>query len=102
MSIVSRLKLQIQIMQKEILSLRKILNDNNIKIEQHILENDEQYLRTIKSRQSVIRRVCIKCRRNLTLGKFSIIERRKGAYNSVCCSCVKNEIFEKKDTYTII
>lgn len=68
--------------------LRDILDKHNINVPHDLLKN---YMRTIKSRESIVRRVCIECRQNLTLGKFSNIDRRKDATNSVCCNCVKKE-----------
>ena len=45
-------------------------------------------LRTQPSQLSFMRRVCIKCIKNLSLRYFSNIE-RKGAYKSICCNCIK-------------
>ena len=79
---------EIYLLKEEIKMLRDILDKHNINVPHNLLKN---YMRTIKSRDSFVRRVCIECRRNLTLGKFSNIERRKDATNSVCCNCVKRE-----------
>ena len=80
--------MEIYLLKEEIKMLRDILDKHNINVPHNLLEN---YMRTIKSRESFVRRVCIECRQNLTLGKFSNIERRKDATNSVCCNCVKKE-----------
>ena len=80
---------EIYILREENRMLRELLNKNNINIPHNLLKN---YMRTIKSRESFTRRVCIECRQNLTLGKFSNIDRRKDATNSVCCNCVKKEV----------
>ena len=80
---------QIYTLKEEIKMLRDILDKHNINIPQNLLEN---YMRTFKSRESFVRRVCIECRQNLTLGKFSNIEGRKDATNSVCCNCVRKEV----------
>ena len=79
---------EIYLLKEEIKMLRDILDKRNINVPQNLLEN---YMRTIKSRESFIRRVCIECRQNLTLGKFSNIERRKDATESICCNCIKKE-----------
>jgi hypothetical protein len=79
---------EIYLLKEEIKMLRDILDKHNIIIPQNLLEN---YMRTIKSRESIKRRVCIECRQNLTLGKFSNIERRKDATESICCNCIKKE-----------
>ena len=79
---------EIYLLKEEIKMLRDILDKHNIIIPQNLLEN---YMRTIKSRESFVRRVCIECRQNLTLGKFSNIERRKDATESICCNCIKKE-----------
>lgn len=79
---------QIYTLKEEIKMLRDILDKHNINVPHNLLKN---YMRTIKSRDSFVRRVCIECRQNLTLGKFSNIERRKDATNSVCCNCVRKE-----------
>ena len=79
---------QIYELKEENRMLRDILDKRNINVPQNLLEN---YMRTIKSRESFIRRVCIECRQNLTLGKFSNIERRKDATESICCNCIKKE-----------
>ena len=80
--------MEIYLLKEEIKMLRDILDKHNINVPHNLLEN---YMRTIKSRESFVRRVCIECRQNLTLGKFSNIERRKDATNSVCCNCVRKE-----------
>ena len=80
---------EIYLLKEENRILRDILDKHNITIPHNLLEN---YMRTIKSRESFTRRVCIECRQNLTLGKFSKIDRRKDATDSVCCNCVKNKI----------
>ena len=77
---------QIYTLKEENRMLRDILDKHNINVPNNLLEN---YVRTIKSRESVVRRVCIECRQNLTLGKFSNIDRRKDVTKSVCCNCVK-------------
>ena len=79
---------EIYLLKEEIKMLRDILDKHNINVPHNLLKN---YMRTIKSRDSFVRRVCIECRQNLTLGKFSNIERRKDATNSVCCNCVRKE-----------
>jgi len=79
---------QIYELKEENRMLRDILDKHDIIIPQNLLEN---YMRTIKSRESFVRRVCIECRQNLTLGKFSNIERRKDATESICCNCIKKE-----------
>ena len=79
---------QIYELKEENRMLRDILDKHNINVPHNLLKN---YMRTIKSRESFVRRVCIECRQNLTLGKFSNIERRKDATNSVCCNCVRKE-----------
>ena len=79
---------EIYLLKEEIKMLRDILDKHNINVPHNLLKN---YMRTIKSRDSFVRRVCIECRQNLTLGKFSNIERRKDATKSVCCNCVKKE-----------
>lgn len=81
--------MEIYLLKEEIKMLRDILDKHNINVPHNLLEN---YMRTIKSRESFVRRVCIECRQNLTLGKFSNIERRKDATNSVCCNCIKKEV----------
>lgn len=80
---------EIYILKEENRMLRKILDKHNINIPQNLLEN---YMRTVKSSESIIRRVCIECRQILTLGKFSNIDRRKYVTKSVCCNCVKNNM----------
>ena len=88
------LKIQIFKMSEEIKRLQNILIKNNINFDSNEdlqIEYEEYYARTIKSRQSSLRRVCIKCRQNLTLGKFSIIERKKGPHKSICCLCIKKK-----------
>lgn len=79
---------EISLLKEENRMLRDILDKHDINVPQNLLEN---YMRTIKSRESFVRRVCIECRQNLTLDKFSNIERRKDATESVCCNCVKKE-----------
>ena len=79
---------QIYELKEENRMLRDILDKHNINVPHNLLKN---YMRTITSRESFVRRVCIECRQNLTLGKFSNIERRKDATNSVCCNCVRKE-----------
>lgn len=79
---------EIYLLKEEIKMLRDILDKHNINVPHNLLKN---YMRTIKSRDSFVRRVCIECRQNLTLGKFSNIERRKDATNSICCNCVRKE-----------
>ena len=79
---------EISLLKEENKMLRDILDKHNINVPHNLLEN---YIRTIKSCESCVRRVCIECRQNLTLGKFSNIERRKDTTNSVCCNCVKKE-----------
>lgn len=86
---------QIHILKEEIKILRDILDKHNINIPHNLVE---KYMRTIKSRDSFIRRVCIKCRQNLTLGKFSNIDRRKEATESVCCNCVKKNMDHSNST----
>jgi len=88
MSVYNISKMEIYLLKEEIKMLRDILDKHNINVPHNLLEN---YMRTIKSRESFVRRVCIECRQNLTLGKFSNIERRKDATNSVCCNCVRKE-----------
>lgn len=82
------LGIKIYLLKEEVKILRELLNKNNIDIPSNFQEN---YNRTIRSIGSIIRRVCRKCRKNLTLGYFSNIERRKDATNSICCNCVKKE-----------
>jgi hypothetical protein len=82
------LGIKIYLLKEEVKILRELLNKNNIEIPSNFQEN---YNRTIRSIGSIIRRVCRKCRKNLTLGYFSNIERRKDATNSICCNCVKKE-----------
>ena len=89
MSVYNISKMEIYLLKEEIKMLRDILDKHNINVPHNLLEN---YMRTIKSRESFVRRVCIECRQNLTLGKFSNIERRKDATNSVCCNCIKKEV----------
>ena len=83
---------EMQMMQDEIRRLYSILNENNIEIESDMSNSYNNYLRTTKSRPSVIRRICINCRKNLTLGNFSTIDRKKRPNKSVCCNCIKNNI----------
>jgi hypothetical protein len=84
-------------LKKEILRLQEILKKNNIDF-QNKCHNDKNiakyYPRSFKSRQSLLRRVCIKCRQNLSLGKFSNIDRRKNAHESICYNCIKYIIFQ--------
>lgn len=80
--------MEIFLLKEENRILRNILYKHNINVPHNLLEN---YMRTIKSRESFTRRVCIECRQNLTLGKFSNIDRRKDATKSVCCNCVKKK-----------
>ena len=82
------LGIKIYLLKEEVKILRELLNKNNIEIPSNFQEN---YNNTIRSIGSIIRRVCRKCRKNLTLGYFSNIERRKDATNSICCNCVKKE-----------
>jgi hypothetical protein len=82
------LRIKIYLLKEDVKILRELLNKNNIEIPYNFQEN---YNRTIRSIGSIIRRVCRKCRKNLTLGYFSNIERRKDATNSICCNCVKKE-----------
>ena len=82
------LGIKIYLLKEEVKIFRELLNKNNIEIPSNFQEN---YNRTIRSIGSIIRRVCRKCRKNLTLGYFSNIERRKDATNSICCNCVKKE-----------
>ena len=82
------LKIKMYLLKEKVKILRELLNKNNIEIPSNFQEN---YNRTIRSTGSIIRRVCRKCRKNLTLGYFSNIERRKDATNSICCNCVKKE-----------
>ena len=82
-------QIEIEIMQDEIRRLYSILNKNNINIENSISKSYTTFLRTIKSTPSLMRRTCIQCRKNLTLGHFSDIDRRKRAHESVCCNCIK-------------
>ena len=84
-------QIKIEIMQDEIRRLYSILNKNNINIENSISKSYTTYLRTIKSSPSVMRRNCIRCRKNLTLGNFSIIDRKKRPHESVCCNCILNQ-----------
>ena len=89
MSVYDISRKEIYLLKEENRILRDILYKHNINVPHNLLKN---YMRTIKSRDSFVRRVCIECRQNLTLGKFSNIDRRKDATNSVCCNCVKNKI----------
>ena len=84
-------QIKLQLMQDEIHRLYSILNEHNIKIENDISNSYYYYMRSIKSRHSVMRRICIKCRKNLSLGHFSFIDRRKRPHESICCNCIKNE-----------
>ena len=83
-------QIKIKLMEEEISRLYSILNQNNIKLEQNISKSYYYYMRSIKSRQSIMRRICIKCRRNLTLNHFSFIDRKKRPHESICCNCIVN------------
>ena len=92
MESVEDLNIQLFKMSKEIDRLQDILKKNNINFDSEEtlqIKYNEYYARTIKSTPSNLRRVCIKCRQNLTLCKFSNIERKKGPYKSICCLCIK-------------
>jgi len=79
---------EIYLLKEEIKMLRDILDKHNINVPHNLLKN---YMRTVNSRESFLRRVCIECRQTLTLGKFSNIDRQKDVTESVCCNCVKKE-----------
>jgi len=98
-SIIDYSNIQVLKLKKEILRLQELLNKNNIDFQNnfHNKKKIEKYSqRTFKSTPSFLRRVCIKCRQNLSLGKFSHIDRRKNAYESICCNCINSIIFQIK------
>ena len=92
MTSIQELKTQILLMRDEIDALYKLLEEHNI-IHENIINSSYIYYNQQRAQPgslSFIRRVCIKCRKNLSLGHFSNIERKKGPYKSICCNCIKN------------